>query len=239
MRVTTRSSRPRARTVTSMCGAWPSPSAPGFTVTIWYRPSSSVRQRPKPRKPDPEAPRGSSGWSKRPSASACQVSITPSGTDAPAPSRTTPEMRIAPGVPSGTTRCPSVQVSPMDRNGPTVCDGVSRSLMGLLERGLLAAAQHDVPAVGERPLRPGGLQVERRDHALASLRVRDRVEDRVLVEQGVVREVHLRDEPLGESVAEQREVDVGRAPRVVVVAPRVGARLDRGERVLALVVGEH
>src|SRR5918999_6570893 len=193
MRVTTRSSRPRARTVTSMWGAWPSPSAPGFTVTIWYRPSSSVGQRPKPRKPDPEGPRGSSGWSKRPSGSACQVSITPSGTGAPAPSRTTPEIRIAAGVPSGTTRCPSVQVSPMDRNGPTVCEGVSRSLMGLLERGLLAAAKHDVPAVGECPLRAGRLEVGRRDHPLARLGVGHRVEDGVLVEQRVVREVHLRD----------------------------------------------
>src|SRR5918999_815474 len=165
MRVTTRSSRPRARTVTSMWGAWPSPSAPGFTVTIWYRPSSSVGQRPKPRKPDPEGPRGSSGWSKRPSGSACQVSITPSGTGAPAPSRTTPEIRIAP-------------------------------------------AQHDVPAVGERPLRARRLEVERRDHALARLRVGYRVEDRVLVEQRVVREVHLRDEPLRERAPEQREVDV-------------------------------
>src|SRR5918999_6223160 len=208
MRVTTRSSRPRASTVTSMCGAWPSPNAPGFSVTIWKRPSPSVGQRPNPRKPDPEGPRGSSGWSKRPSGSACQVSITPSGTGAPAPSRTTPEMRIAPGAPSGTTRCPSFQVSPMDRNGPTVCDGVSKSLMGLLERGLLAPAQHDVPAVGERPLRARRLEVERRDHALARLRVGYRVEDRVLVEQRVVREVHLRDEPLRERAPEQREVDV-------------------------------
>src|SRR5918999_3975886 len=212
MRVTTRSSRPRASTETSMCGAWPSPSAPGFTVTISKRPSSSVGHRPNPAKPDPPdvdtAPRGSSGWSKRPPGSACQVSITPSGTGAPAPSSSTPEMRIAPGVPSGTTRCPPDHVSPMDRNGPTVCDGVSRSLMGLLERGLLAPAQHDVPAVGERPLRARGLEVERRDHALARLRVGYRVEDRVLVEQRVVREVHLRDEPLRERAPEQREVDV-------------------------------
>src|SRR5918992_1216635 len=174
MRVTTRSSRPRARTVTSMWGAWPSPSAPGFTVTIWYRPSSSVGQRPKPRKPDPEGPRGSSGWSKRPSGSACQVSITPSGTGAPAPSRTTPEIRIAPGVPSGTTRWPSVQVSPMDRNGPTVCEGVSRSLMGLLERGLLAPAQHDVPGVGaglDRGERVVALRVGEHPPAAGEVRV--------------------------------------------------------------------
>ena len=33
-----------------MCGAWP-PAAPGLTVRIAHAPSSSVGQRPKPRKP--------------------------------------------------------------------------------------------------------------------------------------------------------------------------------------------
>ena len=51
-------------------------------------------------------------------------------------------------------------------------------------------------------------------------------------------EVHLRDQPLGERGPEQREVDVRRTPGVVVVAPRVGARLDRREAVAALVVGQ-
>ncbi len=69
--------------------------------------------------------------------------------------------------------------------------------------------------------------------------LRDRVEDRVLGEQRVVREVHLGHQPLGERAPEQREVDVRGPPGVVVVAPRVGARLDRGERVVAVGVGEH
>ena len=58
------------------------------------------------------------------------------------------------------------------------------------------------------------------------------------VEQRVAGEVHLRDEPLGERAPEDREVDVRRSPGVLVVAPRVGAGLDRDEAVAALVVGE-
>ena len=57
-------------------------------------------------------------------------------------------------------------------------------------------------------------------------------------EELVAREVHLGDQALGERRAEQREVDVRGTPGVVVVAPRVGARLDRHEPVAALVVGQ-
>src|SRR5207247_10958671 len=52
------------------------------------------------------------------------------------------------------------------------------------------------------------------------------------------REVHLCDEPAREGRSEQREVDVRRPPGVVVVAPRVRARLDGDEAVFAAVVGE-
>ena len=53
------------------------------------------------------APRGSSGWSNRPSGSACQVSTSASGTGAPAPSNTVPTMPNAPGVPVGHDEGPS------------------------------------------------------------------------------------------------------------------------------------
>ena len=74
------------------------------------------------------------------------------------------------------------------------------------------------------------VEVEATDQSLPRRRVGDRVEDRVVGEQRVVREVHLRDESLGECPTEQREMDVRRTPGVVVVAPRIGARLDRRER---------
>ena len=108
-------------------------------------------------------PRGSSGWSKRPSGSACQVSTSASGTGSPAPSSTRPRTAIAPGVPGGTTNGPSSHGSPSEKNGPTVCDGVvPRSPVVLVGRRRARAAQHDVPAVGERPLRLGRAEVEAR-----------------------------------------------------------------------------
>ncbi len=73
-----------------------------------------------------------------------------------------------------------------------------------------------------------------RDQPFPGLRVDHRLVDRVEREQGVAREVHLGDHPLGELGAEQREVDVRGAPRVAVVAPGIGAGLDRGEPVDAV-----
>src|SRR5580700_6971528 len=53
--VTTRSSRPRANTDTSRCGASMPPSevgsGPGLRVTMRYDPSGAVGHRPKPRNP--------------------------------------------------------------------------------------------------------------------------------------------------------------------------------------------
>src|SRR5918995_1576564 len=300
MRVTTRSSRPRANSETSTCGACrpPSPSGtrPGLSVQMAYSPVS-VCERPKPVKPGYRAaPRGSSGWSKRPSGSACQVSTIASGTTSPLPSYTAPRSQIAPGVSGGTTSSPPSQVRPIARYGPTVALGVvcscvigpplparsrtrsaPRSMPPVasavapllarwrslrcslpvgsrlaamlprpssrdvpvvlgLERRLAGAAQHDVPLEGQRPVVDGARVVEPADRQRPG-GLRDGVEDRVLEEQRVVREVHLRDQALGERPAEQREVDVRRPPGVVVVAPRVGAGPDRQELVAALVVG--
>jgi len=47
----------------------------------------------------------------------------------------------------------------------------------------------------------------------------------------------LRDQPRGETGPEEREVDVVRPPRIVMIAPGIGAGLDRREPVPAAVVG--
>src|SRR5918997_645501 len=124
----------------------------------------------------------------------------------------------------------------MRKYGPTVWDGVG-SVTSRLRRGGLATSQHHVELVRERPLRHGFTEVEVGDHPLPVPRVAHRVEDRVLEEQRIAREVHLRHEARGERVSEQGEVDVGGAPGVGMVLPGVRARLDRDEAVAALVVG--
>src|SRR5437763_6442880 len=140
-------------------------------------------------------------------------------------------MWIAPGVPSGTANGPTSNGSPIAKYGPTVWEGVVSKItsMRLLERRSARAAQVDVELERLRPVRDGVVDREGRDHPLARLRIAHRVEDRVVGEERVAREVHLSDQTLGEGPAEQREVDVGRPPRVVMVTPRVGPRLDRGD----------
>ena len=68
--------------------------------------------------------------------------------------------------------------------------------------------------------------------------LRRALENRVERQQRVAREVHLRDEARAEMVAEQREVNMVRTPRVRVIAPRIRARLDRQKAIAAFVVGD-
>ena len=107
MRVATRLRRPRAKIPTRRCGACSRPSThgtrPGFTVTNSKRPASSVPERPKPVNPSSSATsRLSAGCASQPAAFACQTSTIPSGTGAPAPSRSTPRMWIARGSDAST-----------------------------------------------------------------------------------------------------------------------------------------
>ena len=77
-----------------------------------------------------------------------------------------------------------------------------------------------------------------RDQPCPSIGVWHGVEDRIEPDQGIAREVHLGDQPLLERLPEEREVDVGRAPSVGMVPPRIGARLDRHKAEGAIVAGE-
>src|SRR5262249_47324602 len=101
-----------------------------------------------------------------------------------------------------------------------------------------ASAQHDVEAEAERPIGNGVVQVEHRDHASARLLVGDRIEDGIEREEAVTWKIHLRDKTRQERVAEHREVDVVRPPRVVVIAPRMGARFHRDETIVTLLVAD-
>ena len=160
----------------------------------------------------------------------------------PRPSSTRPCSRIAPGMPGGTSsRVAGVGQGEAEERA----DGLARGRREGAHGGLLApsgcgaaAGEHDVPAVAGAPLVLGDVVVVGGDQAVAGRRVGDRLVDRVEREERVAREVHLGDQPLGEVGAEQREVDVRRPPGVVVVAPRVGAGLDGGEPVAAVVVGQ-
>ena len=245
MRVTSRSSRPRAKTrrrcAAPATGRRAVGTTPGLTVRMAHSPSGPVAHRPKPRKP-----------SRRRAARIVGVVEAPVGVglprldqrvrhgcaravDDPA-AQTTPR----PACPRRTTSGPSSHARAMCRNGPTVCDGVSgRRVMSSSARAPRTASRPSRAArcrTRSRAPTPAAVvaEVEPAHQSLPRGRVRDGVEDRVVGEERVVREVHLGDQPLGERPAEQREMDVRRPPGVVVVAPRVGARLDGREPVAAL-----
>src|SRR3989449_5466016 len=202
-------------------------------------PWSSVGMRPKPL--NPRSSRffcWSSGCAYLPCEFACQISTRPSLTPTPSPSSSRPSIATrSPLAPRAAMSRVVSQSSPMWRYGPTVWLPLAYRLMSALHRRGIAAAQHDVEAVGERPFRNGVLPVERRDQASARFLVGDRVVHRVVLEQRVSRKIHLRDHAREERGAEQREMDVRRAPGIVVVAPGILARPNADEAVAAFGVG--
>ena len=76
------------------------------------------------------------------------------------------------------------------------------------------------------------------DQPLTRNGIHDRLGDRVQVEQRVARKVHLGNQTLSERGSENREVDVGRTPSIVVITPRVGAGLDGQEAIRAVRLGQ-
>src|SRR5262245_20330679 len=125
--------------------------------------------------------------------------MTASGTGAPSPSTTRPSMTMrSPCAPAAVRSLHSGRSSPSEKNGPTVCDGVGINLSamarasGRFERRRAPAAEHHVPAVAERPFRLAEPGVVLRDQSLARLGIGGALEDRVVGEERVAREIHLR-----------------------------------------------
>src|SRR5438876_118317 len=213
---------PRMKSATTRCGACnvaPGPGTrPGLTVVKRNAPWSSVGMRPKPMNPRSS---GffcwSSGCAYLPCEFACQISTRPSLTPTPSPSSSRPSIATrSPLAPRAAMSRVVSQSSPMWRYGPTVWLPLAYRPMSALHRRGIAAAQHDVEAVGERPFRNGVLPVEHRDQVNARSLVGDRVVHRVVLEQRVSRKIHLRDHAREERGAEQREMDVRRDRKSVV-----------------------
>ena len=68
--------------------------------------------------------------------------------------------------------------------------------------------------------------------------VGDGADDGALPDHWITLEIHLGDEALREGVAEDREVDVRRAPVIGAVGPGIGAGLNGAEAVEAVGIGE-
>src|SRR5438105_6174257 len=206
------------KTATTRCGACSMPpgpgTRPGLMVVKRNAPCSSVGMRPKPLNPRSSGFFWwSSGCAYLPCEFACQISTRPSLTPTPSPSSSRPSIATrSPLAPRAAMSRVVSQSSPMWRYGPTVWLPLAYRLMSALHRRGVAAAQHDVEAIGESPLRNGVRPVKHRDQANARFVLGDRVVHRVVLEQRVSRKIHLRDQPREKRGSDRREMDIGRAP---------------------------
>ena len=123
------------------------------------------------------------------------------------------------------------------KNGPTVCEAVGIKLISPSSNGV---ARRPLSTMSKRyPSAHSGSVSDKsksRDEPLLRVFVRNRLEDRIERNQRIVREVHLRNQPRHECGSKQREVNVRRPPRVGMVAPGIGARLDREKPVVPSLV---
>src|ERR1700731_1655738 len=95
-----------------------------------------------------------------------------------------------------------------------------------LRPGSPTAGHYDVPPVAGRVFGLRHVVVVACDQSLACNRVHDGLIDRVQPEQRVAGKIHLGDQTLGERSPEYREVNVRRAPGILMIPPGVVARPD-------------
>src|SRR6266481_4062012 len=108
-----------------------------------------------------------------------------------------------------------------------------------LHRSGAASAQYEVETISERLVRNSNFDIKRCDQALPCGRVRNAVEDRIEGKQRIAGEIHLSNEPGRKARPEKTEVDMLRPPRIMMIAPRIRARLHRHEAIRAVDIGHH
>src|SRR5580692_8316726 len=98
-------------------------------------------------------------------------------------------------------------------------------------RGAFAPAQNDVEPVAQRVRRNRGLPIELRNKAVPCFFIVGAVEDWIKGNQRVTLEIHLRHQPRGKGRTEQRKMNMGWPPGIVVISPGIFARTNRHESV--------
>ena len=166
---------------------------------------------------------------------ASKISITPSTTGSSCPSSSRPTSRDA-------VRRPARSPAPAEPDREERPDGLRRACAEasrLHRRRARAAAEDDVPR-GSRAPTPAA-SCRGRSRATSSARAcgsRTELKIGSYAKSGSPGKYICVTRRCVKSAAEDREVDVRGPPRVLVVAPRVGAGLHRHEAVAAVVVGE-
>src|ERR1700739_2427678 len=104
--------------------------------------------------------------------------------------------------------------------------------------GSPTAGHYDVPPVAGRVFGLRHLVVVACDQSLTCNRIHDGLIDRVQPEQRVAGKIHLGDQTLGERSSKYREVNVRRAPGILMIPPGVGARPDGEEAIRSVRLGQ-
>src|SRR5712692_567718 len=169
-----------------------------------------------------------------------------SGTPTPSPSSTRPEIVTCSPETPGLARVSFLsRVSPVEKKGPTVCDVVACGLISLASmrarifpRSRVAPCEDDVELIAKGLLGDGAFPIENRDQSAARFFIRRTIENWVEGKKRVARKIHLRDKACSKCRAKHREMNVRRPPGVVMISPRIFARLNRDEPISAFAVSE-
>ncbi len=85
-----------------------------------------------------------------------------------------------------------------------------------------------------RPIRDRRMNSKLRNQPRPRPLVTNRLKDRVVWKERIPRKIHLRHESLRERPANQREMNMRRTPRVVMIPPRIRPRLNSHEPIAPL-----
>src|SRR5215475_3350687 len=133
------------------------------------------------------------------------------------------------------TRLPELPAQrPIEKKGPTVWEAVGT---GRAERLVMSCksflhgrgfppAQHNIETISQGKSRSRMFPIKGRNQPPLGVFVGHAVVDGVEFEQRITWEVHLRDQPAQQARSKQRKMNVRWAPRIMMIAPRVGSRLD-------------
>src|SRR5215813_1966519 len=137
--------------------------------------------------------------------------------------------------------------SPIEKKGPTVWEavgagrdeGLATSCKSSLHGCGFPPAQNNIETISQGKSRSRMFPIKGRNQPPLGVFVGHAVVNGVEFEQRITREVHLRHQAAQQASAKQREMNVRWAPRIMVIAPRVGSRLDGRKFVPPLAVGDH
>src|SRR5580700_9973 len=103
----------------------------------------------------------------------------------------------------------------------------------------LAPTQYKIESISECIFGNSHFNIKLGYQPFARKTVRDAVEDRIESQKRIPVKIHLSNEASGETRTKQTEVNMIRPPGIVMIAPRIRARLHRHEAVRAVLVGDY